>query len=100
MVGDTVDANDANNDRLTYSLEAEIVDADTPTDADVFQIDRKTGQLTVGLGNTVSPVSDTGETGVPGIQLAPNPDNELHCHHQGHRPVGVVRHGRYDDHGG
>ena len=35
-VGDPVEANDANNDRLTYSLEAD----STATDADVFQIDR------------------------------------------------------------
>ena len=31
-------------------------------DADVFQIDRMTGQVTVGLGKTVHPASDTGET--------------------------------------
>ena len=47
-------ANDANNDRLTYSLEAE---ASNAVDADVFQIDRKTGQVTVGLGKKVSPQS-------------------------------------------
>ena len=57
-VGDPVTANDANNDRLTYSLEAEDV---TATDADVFQIDRMTGQVTVGLGKTVSPAGDTDE---------------------------------------
>ncbi len=50
-VGDPVTANDANNDRLTYSLEGE-------ADADVFQIDRMTGQVTVGLGKTVNPNSD------------------------------------------
>ena len=56
--GDPVTASDPNNDRLTYSLEA----ADTnPTDADVFQIDRMTGQVTVGLGKTVSPADDRGE---------------------------------------
>ena len=71
-VGDTVDANDANNDRLTYSLEADSgADADH---ADVFQINRMTGQVTVGLGKTVSPESDSEETvaRVPGIQLAPS----------------------------
>ena len=55
-VGDPVEANDANNDRLTYSLEAD--DTGTPTDADVFQIDRMTGQVTIGLGKTVNPNSD------------------------------------------
>ena len=45
-VGDPVEANDANNDRLTYSLEANTGDN---ADADVFQIDRMTGQVTVGL---------------------------------------------------
>ena len=38
-VGDPVEANDANNDRLTYSLGAD----STARDADVFQIDRMTG---------------------------------------------------------
>ena len=57
-VGDPVEANDANNDRLTYSLEAMTADG---TDADVFQIDRMTGQVTVGLGKTVSPAGDTAE---------------------------------------
>ena len=47
-------AKDANNDRLTYALEA----AGTAKDADVFQIDRMTGQVTVGLGKTVNPNSD------------------------------------------
>ena len=54
-VGDPVEANDANNDRLTYSLEAD----STATDADVFQIDRMTGQVTVGLGQQVNPTSDS-----------------------------------------
>ena len=52
-VGDPITASDANSDRLTYSLTA---------DADVFQVDRETGQVTVGLGKTVHPTSDTGET--------------------------------------
>ena len=57
--GDAVTANDANSgDRLTYSLEAESADAGH---ADVFQIDRKTGQVTVGLGKKVSPELDMGE---------------------------------------
>ena len=55
-VGDPVEANDANNDRLTYSLEAVTGEA---ADADVFQIDRMTGQVTVGLGKTVNPNSDS-----------------------------------------
>ena len=56
-VGDPVEANDANNDRLTYSLE---VDSNgTPADADLFQIDRMTGQVTVGLGQKVNPTSDS-----------------------------------------
>ena len=42
-------ANDANNDRLTYSLEMRIPLA-LCADADLFQIDRMTGQVTVGLG--------------------------------------------------
>ena len=54
-VGDPVEANDANNDRLTYSLEAD----GTPADADLFQIDRMTGQVTVGLGQKVNPTSDS-----------------------------------------
>ena len=48
-------ASDANNDRLTYSLEA---NSGADADADVFQIDRMTGQVTVGLGKTVNPSSD------------------------------------------
>ena len=56
MVGDTVDANDANNDRLTYSLEAD--SGGTAADADVFQINRMTGQVTVGLKQEVNPTSD------------------------------------------
>ncbi len=55
-VGDPVEANDANNDRLTYSLEADNTAAD---DADLFQIDRMTGQVTVGLGQQVNPDSDS-----------------------------------------
>ena len=54
-VGDPVEANDANNDRLTYSLEAS---TDTEAHADLFQIDRMTGQVTVGLGQKVNPMSD------------------------------------------
>ena len=54
-VGDPVTAPDANNDRLTYSLEAE---SNNAADSDVFQIDRETGQVTVGLGKTVNPDSD------------------------------------------
>ena len=54
-VGDPVEANDANNDRLTYSLEANAGDA---AGADLFQIDRMTGQVTVGLGQQVNPASD------------------------------------------
>ena len=55
-VGDPVEANDANNDRLTYSLEAD--SGGTRADADLFQIDRMTGQVTVGLGQKVNPASD------------------------------------------
>ena len=56
-VGDPITASDAQNDRLTYSF-----DTTSPTpDADVFQIDRATGQVTVGLGKTVSPAGDTDE---------------------------------------
>ena len=70
--GDPVTANDANNDRLTYSLEAD--SSGTAMHADVFQIDRMTGQVTVGLGKTVGPNGDSGETAarVPGIVLAPS----------------------------
>ena len=63
--GDPVTANDANNDNLTYSLEADT----NAADADVFQIDRKTGQVTVGLGKTVNPASDD-HTSVVGISQA------------------------------
>ena len=48
-------ANDANNDELTYSLE---MDSSNATDADVFQINRMTGEVTVGLGKTVNPTND------------------------------------------
>ena len=51
--GDPVEANDANNDRLTYSLESD--SAWHWTHADLFQIDRMTGQVTVGLGQKVNP---------------------------------------------
>ena len=56
--GDPVTANEPNNDRLTYSLEAVSGEA---ADADVFQIDRRTGQVSVGLGKKVSPAGDNGE---------------------------------------
>ena len=52
-------ANDANNDRLTYSLEA-VVGGET-AHADLFQIDRMTGQVTVGLGQKVNPTSDSAD---------------------------------------
>ncbi|MCY3886915.1 MAG: cadherin domain-containing protein [Chloroflexi bacterium] len=58
--GDPIVANDAESDRLTYSLTADT--GGTATHADVFQIDRATGQVSVGLGKTVHPTSDTGET--------------------------------------
>ena len=50
--GDPVTANDANSDRLTYSLEAGSGEA---ADADVFKIDRMTGQVSVGLGQEGEP---------------------------------------------
>ena len=59
-VGDPITASDANNDRLTYSLTAD--SSGTALHADFFQIDRETGQVTVGLGKTVHPSSDSGET--------------------------------------
>ena len=58
-VGDRVTANDANSDRLTYSLVAK--DGGTPQDADVFRINRMTGQVTVGLTQQVNPTSDDAE---------------------------------------
>jgi len=58
--GDPITASDANNDRLTYSLTED--SGGTPAHADFFQIDRETGQVTVGLGKTVHPSSDSGET--------------------------------------
>ena len=64
--GGPITANDATNDRLTYSLTAET--GGTATDADVFQIDRETGQVTVGLGKTVHPANDRGETAT-GVEL-------------------------------
>ena len=63
-------ANDANNDRLTYSLEAAAGDA--AAHADLFQIDRMTGQVTVGLGKTVHPAVVTlvrQPQRVPGVVL-------------------------------
>ena len=59
-VGDPIEASDPNNDRLTYSLTADT--GGTAAHADVFQIDRATGQVSVGLDKTVHPTSDTGET--------------------------------------
>ena len=56
-----VTANDANNDRLTYSLEMRPTVA-LQAEADVFQIDRETGQVTVGLGKKVSPIEDDQDT--------------------------------------
>ena len=56
--GDPVTANEPNNDRVTYSLEAVSGEG---ADADVFQIDRMTGQVSVGLGKMISPASDTEE---------------------------------------
>ena len=63
--GDPITASDANSDRLTYSLTA----AGNAIDADVFQINRETGQVTVGLGKTVHPTSDTGETASDTVAL-------------------------------
>ena len=57
-VGSAITASDSHNDRLTYSLEAV---SGSGADADVFQIDRKTGQVTVGLGKIVSPSADSSE---------------------------------------
>ena len=73
-VGDPVEANDANNDRLTYSLEADDTADGTPAHADLFQIDRMTGQVTVGLGKTVHPVSDTGEMAIEGVVVVSDED--------------------------
>ena len=63
-VGDAVTANDANNDRLTYSLEADSIG--TEGHADVFRINRMTGQVMVGLKQKVNPASDTA-TQVPTV---------------------------------
>ena len=65
--GDPVEADDANNDRLTYSLEAD--SGATPEHADLFQIDRMTGQVTVGLGQKVNPASDD-DSNVPSLGKA------------------------------
>ena len=65
--GDPVTANEPNNDRLTYSLE-EVANGQA-TDADVFQIDRMTGQVTVGLGQKVNPTSDD-NSNVPSLGKA------------------------------
>ena len=66
-VGDPVEANDANNDRLTYSLEADdTTGGAVAAHADLFQIDRVSGQVTVGLGQKVNPISD-GANDVPGL---------------------------------
>ena len=65
--GEPITASDANSDRLTYSLTA---DANgTAAHADVFQINRATGQVTVGLGKTVHPTSDSGETASAAVVL-------------------------------
>ena len=66
-VGDPVTANDANNDNLTYSLEAD--SGGTQAHADLFQINRVTGQVTVGLGQKVNPTSDT-DSNVPSLGKA------------------------------
>ena len=92
-VGDAVTASDANNDRLTYSLEAV---SGSGADADVFQIDRKTGQVKVGLGKTLHPQSDGGfddQQQCGGIGR-----ERLVGHHQGNRPLRRIRHGYHDDH--
>ena len=58
-VGDPITASDANSDRLTYSLEGV---SGRAAEADLLQIDRETGQVMVGLGKTVNPISDAGQT--------------------------------------
>ena len=59
IVGSAVTASreNAEGELLTYSIQAE----DSPTadsHTDLFQIDRATGQVTVGLGKTVNPATD------------------------------------------
>ena len=67
----------------------------------MFQIDRMSGQVTVGLGKTVSPSGDSEETAarVPGIVLARNGD-DFAVTIKATDPSGLFCHGCYDDHSG
>lgn len=60
-VGNAVRATGERGERLTYSL---VSDGTTGAHADLFQIDRASGQVMVGIGKTVNPESD-GNTNVP-----------------------------------
>ena len=55
-VGARVIASGESGERLTYSLAP-----DTTGHADLFQINRSTGQVTVGIGKTVNPANDANE---------------------------------------
>ncbi len=62
-VGEPVRGRAESGERLTYSLVPD--DGGTATHADLFQIDRDNGQVSVGIGKTVNPFSDA-NTAVPG----------------------------------
>ena len=55
-VGAPVRATGESGERLTYSLV--IAGTGIPADADLFQINRATGQVSVGIGKTINPFSD------------------------------------------
>ncbi len=67
-VGTAVRATGERGERLTYSL---VSDGTNDTHADLFQIDRATGQVMVGKGKTVNPESDENEN-VPGPKSLAN----------------------------
>ena len=55
-IGAPVRATGESGERLTYSLVSAATG--TPADADLFQINRATGQVSVGIGKTINPFSD------------------------------------------
>ncbi len=73
-VGSPVGGRAESGERLTYSIAAE-ASSTTDSHTDLFQIDRATGQVSVGLDKTVNPFSDL-NTLVPGPKPAAA-DNEI-----------------------
>ncbi len=58
-VGSPVRATGEGGERLTYSLTSAATG--TAADADLFQVDRATGQVSVGIGKTINPFSDSND---------------------------------------